>query len=212
MSDKNNIKISEPSLKRLPLYYHHLKFLNSNDVKYVSSKKIAEKINLKPIQVRKDLSITGLVGKSRLGFNVKEAIAKIEDYMGWKHKTDGILVGCGDLGSALLGYDNFENYGFNIIAGFDNNKNIVGKEIHGKKIFHINKLKDLSNRLKIKVGIICVPPKSAQKIADIMIKSGIKAIWNFAPSALIIPEDIVLHQEDMASSLTLLFKKIKNKF
>jgi|SRR6056297_372096 len=212
MSDEKNIKISEPSLKRLPLYYHHLKLLNSNDVKYVSSRKIAEKINLKPIQVRKDLSITGLVGKSRLGFNVSEAISKIENYMGWKHETDGIIVGCGDLGSALLGYGNFENYGFNIIAGFDNDQKKIGKKIHGKKIFHTKKLKDLCNRLKIKVGIICVPPESAQNIADKMINSGIKAIWNFAPAALIIPDDIVLHQEDMASSLTLLFKKIKKKF
>ncbi|TYB30847.1 MAG: redox-sensing transcriptional repressor Rex [Candidatus Mcinerneyibacterium aminivorans] len=207
MVDENIEKVSIPSLRRLPLYYHYMKILKKRKVDYVSSTKIAEKMNLTPIQVRKDLSITGVKGRARVGFNIKDALEKIEEFMGWKDKKDGILVGCGDLGSALLGYNNFKNYGFEIVAGFDVDEKITGTEIHGKRIFPIDRMENLCKRLHIKVGIICVPSKSAQKVAERMIDSGIEAIWNFAPAALEIPNDIALHQEDMAASLTILFKK-----
>ncbi len=207
MVNKKVEKVSIPSLRRLPHYYHYMKILKERKVDYVSSRKIAEKMNLTPIQVRKDLSITGVEGRARVGFNIKEALEKIEEFMGWKDKKDGILVGCGDLGSALLGYNNFENYGFEIVAGFDVDESIIGNEIHGKKIFPIEKMKNICERLHINVGIICVPSESAQNVAERMIDSGIEAIWNFAPAALEIPNDIALHQEDMAASLTILLKK-----
>lgn len=210
MVDKEVKKVSIPALRRLPLYYHYMKKMKKEGDKYVSSTQIGKKINLKAIQVRKDLSIKGLVGKARVGFNVNEAIEKIEEFMGWKNKTDAIIVGCGDLGSALMGYQNFDNYGFEIVAGFDIKNNIIGNKIHEKKVFHLEKLKDLCNRLHIEVGIICVPAEKAQFVADKMIEADIKAIWNFAPATIMVPDDISLHNEDMAASLTILLKKYKN--
>lgn len=120
-----------------------------------------------------------------------------------------LLVGVGNLGSALLSYNGFKEYGLNIIAGFDDDESKVGKEIGKKMVFHVNKLPDMIQRMGIKIGILTVPAPYAQEIADIMVKAGIRAIWNFTHVKLNVPKNVIIQHENLAASLVVLSKKLE---
>lgn len=201
--------IPEPTLRRLPIYYQYLKKLkNEGNVEFISATQIGNDLNIIPIQVRKDLEITEVVGKPKIGYRVSELIKSIEEFLGWNNITDAFLVGAGNLGSALLGYNGFKEYGLNIVAGFDDDENKVGKEINGKMIFHINKLPEMTQRMGIKIGILTVPAPFAQEVANIMIKAGIRAIWNFTHVKLNVPPHVIVQHENLAASLVVLSKKL----
>ncbi len=203
------VKYSVPVLRRLPMYHHYLAGLKGEDVQHVSATMIAEYFNLENIKVRKDLAITGAVGKPKVGFTVGLLIEKIEEYLNWNKLNQSVLVGCGNLGTALLGYDGFSNYGFEIIAAFDSDPRLIGSEVHGKSVLPLAKLPDLCHRMHIEIGIITVPPNAAQEVADLMIDGGIKGIWNFSPSGLNVPKDVIVMQQSMAGSLSVLVKKVE---
>lgn len=197
--------IQEPTLRRLPLYHS---FLSNIQTRYISCTQIAEELSLVPIQVRKDLEATGLVGKPKVGYIVSELISTIESYLGWNNQTEAFLVGVGHLGAALLGYKGFKDYGLQVIGAFDNDPNKIGKIIGGKKIFSISRLNNLVQRTKVKIGILAVPAAVAQQTADLMVAAGIEAIWNFAPVKIKVPENIIVQHENLASSLAVLSKKV----
>jgi redox-sensing transcriptional repressor len=201
--------IPEPTLRRLPIYYQYLKKLSaeSGDGR-ISSTRIGHDLTILPIQVRKDLQITEAGGKPKLGYGVRELMAAIEAFLGWNNTTDGYLVGVGNLGSALLGYQGFREYGLNVIAAFDVDERKVGTEIHGTRVLHVSKLPGLIKRTGIKIGILTVPAQSAQPLADTMIKAGIRAIWNFSPMKLKCPPHVIIQHENLASSLAVLSKKL----
>ncbi len=201
--------IPEPSLRRLPIYHHYLKRIDEEGVISISCTTMANDLHLEPIQIRKDIAITGVVGKPQIGYNVKQLIQGIENFLGWNNTTDAFLVGVGGLGSALLGYKGFEVYGLNILAGFDIDPSKVNTEIHEKRIYHIEKLPQLIKRMKIKIGIITVPAIYAQEIADIMIEAGIKALWNFSPIKIVTTGDTIILNENLAASLAVLAKKLQ---
>jgi len=210
MSPNKKIKtIPIPTIRRLPLYHHYLSERKKNGYKSVSCTDIAEHMNLASVQVRKDLAHTGIKGKPKTGYVVNELIDALEKFLGWRNLDDAIIVGCGNLGSSLLGYEGFKKYGFNIVLGFDNDKNKIGKQIHGVDIYPIELLPKITRKMRIKIGIITVTAESAQEIADLMIEGGIKAIWNFAPAALNLPENVILQQHDMAAALAVLSKKLE---
>jgi redox-sensing transcriptional repressor len=201
--------IPEPTLRRLPVYYQYLKKMRAEKgYDYVSSAQIGNDLNMLPIQVRKDLQITEAAGKPKLGYDVIELMATIENFLGWNNTADGYLVGVGNLGSALLGYQGFKDYGLNIIAAFDVDERKVGTEIHETKILHVSKLPSMIRRMGIKIGILTVPAQSAQFLADIMIKAGMRAIWNFSPVKLNAPPHVIIQHENLASSLAVLSKKL----
>ncbi len=202
--------IPEPTLRRLPLYYQYLKRVHEGQKgpEFISCTKIGNDLNILPIQVRKDLAITDAVGKPKLGYGVAELMNIIEEFLGWNNTTDAYLVGAGNLGAALLGYQGFREYGLNIVAAFDVSKDKIGTEIHGKRIFHVDKLPDMIRRMGIKIGILTVPAYSAQEMADNMVKAGIHAIWNFSPIKVIAPADVIIQNENLASSLVVLSKKL----
>jgi redox-sensing transcriptional repressor len=135
-------------------------------------------------------------------------IGIIEDFLGWNNTTDAYVVGVGNLGAALLGYGGFNECGLNIVAGFDVNEQKIDREIGGKKILNISKLPDMIKRMGIKIGILTVPASAAQEIADIMIKAGIHAIWNFSPVKIAVPSDVIVQHENLASTLGVLSKKL----
>lgn len=203
--------IPVPTLRRLPLYYNYLKEQLKKGVQYTSATNIANDLSLIPIQVRKDLSFTGIIGKPKLGYEVKELINFISNFLGWNNTKNAFLVGVGNLGEAILGYNGFKEIGVNILCGFDMDDKKIGKEINGIKILHIDKMTSLVKRMKIKIGIITVPADSAQKIADLMVSSGIKAIWNFSPIKLKVPQDVIVQSENLATSLSVLVKKLEIK-
>jgi redox-sensing transcriptional repressor len=203
--------VSVPTLRRLPVYHDYLKRLLQGKTTSVSCTQIAEALNLVPIQVRKDLQVIELEGKPRVGFQITELMRAIEDFLGWNNTADAFLVGAGNLGSALLGYRGFAEFGLNIVAGFDVHPDKIGSEVRGKKILSIKKMPDLVRRMKIRIGILTAPAEEAQNLAQMMVDAGIQAIWNFAPVRIQVPPHIIVQHENLASSLAVRSSKLKAK-
>ncbi|MCG8571429.1 MAG: redox-sensing transcriptional repressor Rex [Spirochaetes bacterium] len=208
MPDSHDIKsISIPTIRRLPVYHHYLEKLKKTGVTTVSATTIARALQQQPIQVRKDLAITGIIGKPKVGFDIDELLDAIKEVLGWKNNTDLILIGCGNLGTALIGYSGFKKYGINIVAAFDNDRRKIGRKIQDVPVLHIDKMKELCQRLHIEIGILTVSVTQAQQVADLMVDAGILAIWNFVAAALKVPEGVAVQQHDMAASLAILLNK-----
>lgn len=203
--------IPEPTLRRLPKYIDLLKRLQSTNIKYVSSNYIADKLNLDSIQVRKDLAITGIIGKPKLGFDLDELIRSLNHTLNWDNLNDAFLVGIGSLGSAIVGYRAFSSYGLNIVAAFDNDPEKVGKTVNGIEILPVTKLGEMIKRMKINIGILTVPAEDAQTIADEMAEAGISAIWNFAPTHLKVNKDVIVENAQLTQSLGVLTHKLAEK-
>lgn len=203
--------IPEPTLRRLPKYIDLLKGLQSTKVKYVSSNFIADKLNLDSIQVRKDLAITGIIGKPKLGFDLDELIRSLNHTLNWDNLNDAFLVGIGSLGSAIIGYRAFSSYGLNIVAAFDNDPEKVGKTVNGIEILPVTKLAEMIRRMKINIGILTVPAEKAQAIAEEMAEAGINAIWNFAPIHLKVGKDVIVENAQLTQSLGVLTHKLATK-
>lgn len=201
------MEISKATLIRLPQYLRILKKLRKEKVETISSTIIAEKLKLNSIQVRKDLALVSHEeGKPGIGFNVEELIKDLEKVLGLDNVSDAIIVGAGRLGQALLNYPGFEG-NFNIVMAFD----IDEEKCNGKNIFNINDIKEITKEKNIKIGIITVQKESAQQVCDLLIECGIKAIWNFAPITLNVPEDVIIKNEDLSASLMILSKKLHER-
>ncbi len=201
----------QPTIKRIPAYLAILKELELAGQITVSTTDIADRLALNPIQVRKDLSITGITGRPKIGYITTELIAGIYNFLGWHNTKDAVLVGAGALGSALLGYKGFAGYGLRITATFDSSKKLIGKTIHGRVVAPINELEDFIRQSAIRIGIITVPAEAAQDIAYQCVRAGIRGIWNFSPVKLAVPHQVVVQNEDLSSGLALLSVKISEK-
>jgi redox-sensing transcriptional repressor len=204
--------IPQPSLQRLPQYHHYLVELEAKGISRVSCSVIGQNLGLVPVQVRKDLQYTGIIGKPKTGYSVSELILAIETFLGWNNINEAFLVGVGNLGTALLGHERFTQFGLRIVAAFDTDPAKIGQWIHEKAVLSLDKLADLAPRMSIHLGIITTPAHVAQAVADEMVKGGIKAIWNFAPVKLKVPEDIIVHNEDLYNSLASLSWKLARRF
>lgn len=207
---QENLKsFPEPTVRRLPVYHHYLQKVQEEGAQFISCTQIAADLNLVPVQVRKDLEVTGLEGKPKVGYEVSALVKAIEDFLGWDQINPAILAGAGHLGNALLGYQGFKDYGLNIAAAFDGDFLKIGKLIHGKPVYSVDSMADYIKEHKTEVGIITVPAKFAQEIADIMAEAGIKAIWNFAPARITSKKpEVFIQHENLASSLAVFSKKI----
>lgn len=200
--------VAEATLRRLPLYHRHLKTLLESGVTSVSCPQIAGELALDPTQIRKDLETTGVTGRPKVGYVLADLIAHIEHFLGWDNAKEAFLVGAGSLGAALLGYMRFEEHGMSIVAAFDHDDAKVGTLIRGKHVLAIDKLPDLARRMHVYMGIITVPASGAQDVAELMVKGGIRAIWNFAPIRLRLPNHTIVHNEDLYCSLASLSQKL----
>ncbi|MEN6644977.1 MAG: redox-sensing transcriptional repressor Rex [Armatimonadia bacterium] len=198
----------EPTLRRLPSYYRFLTELAHEGRALVSCTHIAHEFGLDPTQVRKDLAVTGITGKPKVGYEVPSLIEAIKQFLGWDNVTEAFLVGAGSLGTALLGYEGFKEHGLNIIAAFDVDEGKVGQKLHGKQVLPLSKLSNLAQRMHIHLGIITTPAAAAQQVADLMVDGGIKAIWNFAPASLKVPSSVIVENQQLASSLAVLSSKL----
>ncbi|MEG1560069.1 MAG: redox-sensing transcriptional repressor Rex [Clostridia bacterium] len=194
-------KISIQTLQRMPMYLNLLKEKDKSEIVNISAGSIADELGLVEIQVRKDLASVSNGGKPKIGYIVSDLIVDIEFALGYTDVNDAVLVGAGRIGRALLSYEGFKEYGLNIVAAFDIDEKVVGTDESGKQILHIEKLKDLCERMKIRIGIITVPAFCAQVVCDMLVDAGIIAIWNFAPTYLKAHDDIMIKNENMAVSL-----------
>jgi redox-sensing transcriptional repressor len=210
--EKAYASISVQTLKRLPIYLNYLKSLDREKTKIISSPAIAKVLNLNEVQVRKDLAAIKSGGRPRTGYLLEKLITDLDTYLGYGNVNEAVIAGVGHLGRALLSYKGFDAYGLNIVVGFDTDEKVIGTDVGGKKVLHMEKMVGLCRRMHINIGVIAVPSECAQEVCNQMIEGGILAIWNFAPVKLSVPEDILVHNENMASSLAILSKHLKKKF
>ena len=200
---KNKIPAA-PSIRRLPSYLHIIRQAQSDGLEYISGTVIANELVLEPIQVRKDLAMTGIIGKPKLGYPVGELITAIEHFLGWDSAKNAILIGAGNLGTALTGYQEFKNHGLNFVAAFDNSPQKTGTRIHDVPVYSFTDLKPKLKNLNASIAVLTVPSTEAQSITDSLVDAGIKAIWNFTNVKLKVPEDVVVQREDLTSGYALL--------
>ncbi len=199
------VKISKaPSIRRMPTYLHKLVEMSRSGVDIVGAPELARYMKSNEIVVRKDLAITGATGQPGVGYKVNDLIDAIRRFLNWDNLTDAVLVGAGSLGSALLGYEGFEECGLRILCAFDANPEKIGGTVHGKPVYALGELRDFVRINQIRLGIICVPASFAQETADILVSAGIKAIWNFANVSLKLPDDVVVQREVIAGGWALL--------
>jgi redox-sensing transcriptional repressor len=203
--------VPEPTLRRLPKYYHYLKRIQEAGQEIISATQMAEDLGIHHTQVRKDLSATGSQGKPKVGHRVADLLISIEAFLNWNNFSDAFLVGAGNLGSALLGYTDFEKAGIRIVAAFDSSPAKIGKKIHGISVLPMAKFDDLAKRMHIVIGILTAPADRAQLIAEQMVKAGIQAIWNFAPITLDVPEDIIVENVELYASLAIFSRKLSER-
>lgn len=204
--------ISDQTLSRLPYYLRIIDEAKQAGKEYISAPAIAAELKLHEIQVRKDLAaVFSENGIPKKGFSVNKLLADIKDVMGTDKIKKAVLVGAGSLGSALLSYEGFSEYGMQIVAGFDRSKKKIGKTIGGKPISSIEFLSEFCRQHQIKIGIITVPADSAQEICDLLVSAGVLGILNFAPLRLTAPEQISIQNVNMAASLLMLSQHLRQQ-
>lgn len=196
-------KISKSVLKRLPVYLNYLKNMPDGSPAHISATALAGALGMGEVQVRKDLAMVSDGGRPKIGYLRESLIDDIEQFLGYDNTTDAVLIGAGKLGQALMGYKGFEEYGLNILAAFDRTPKMERTE-EGQPVYDIKKLEHFCRSHKVLMGIITVPSESAQAVCDQLIACGIKAIWNFAPLHLDVPDNILVQNENMATSLAVL--------
>jgi redox-sensing transcriptional repressor len=200
---------SLPTIKRLPSYLHVIEAAQREGREFISGTVIAEELELEPIQVRKDLAVTGIIGKPRIGFPVNELIQAINSFLSWNRIHNAILVGAGHLGTALMGYAEFPRHGLKVQAAFDPDKNKIGNTINDVPVYSLAELPQRVEEVEADIAILTVPSPHAQAVADLLINCGIKAIWNFTNVKLKVPEDVVVQKEDLSSGYAVLSVKMR---
>jgi len=189
-------------LERLIQYYRYLFGLTTQkSVKTITSAQLGTALDIDPTQVRKDFGAIGLVGISRVGYEICEVCRAIRTVFGFDRPYQAILVGAGHLGKAILNYPGFARYGLQIVAAFDKDPEVTGTEIAGLRIRHIRSLKPFLGKHDIRMAILTTPVGVSQGLADRLASSGIKAIWNFSPTRLTAPPDVLIRNQYISVGL-----------
>ncbi|MFL0246437.1 redox-sensing transcriptional repressor Rex [Candidatus Clostridium stratigraminis] len=209
--DKKKNNISMAVIKRLPKYHRYLQELLENDIDRISSKELSEKIGFTASQIRQDLNCFGDFGQQGYGYNVKDLSNEIRSILGLTKDYNTIIIGAGNIGQAIANYTRFDRLGFSLLGIFDANPKMVGLSIRDVEIKDVDNLPEFLHKNKVDIGIICVPKNSAQKVCDALVKNGVKAIWNFAPTDLEIPEDVVVENVHLSESLLTLSYLLKDR-
>jgi redox-sensing transcriptional repressor len=191
-------------VRRLPSYLYAIKRIRREGWEYISGTFIARELGLEPIQVRKDLAITGITGKPKKGYPAGELAEAIEHFLGWDSPRDAVLAGAGNLGTALMGYTEFQFRGLRIMAAFDRDPRKTGKLIHGVPVKSADTMESEIRRLGAGIAILTVPGTEAQATADILVRAGIEGIWNFTNIRLKVPDRVTVREEDLSSGYAML--------
>lgn len=206
-SSNKSVVVPEPALRRMPCYLAYLKLARKDGQKHISSTQIARDMGVDPTQVTKDLSHTSITGKTRVGYEVEPLIVELENFLGFTVIDEGYLFGAGSLGTALLHDHGLRQYGFQIVAAFDVDPAVVGQVIGGVPIYHINDFERLRDE-KVKIGVLTVPVEYAQEVTDRMVAGSIKAVWNFTPVRIKVPEGVVVQNTSLYAHLAVIFNRL----
>lgn len=205
---KETDKVPEPTLRRLPWYLSNIKLMKEKGETYVSSTQISKEINIDASQIAKDLSYVNISGRTRVGYRVDTLIDVLEDFLGFTNMHKAFLFGVGSLGGALLRDSGLNHFGLEIVAVFDVNPDLVGKEINSIPIFQTVEFEKKMLEYDINIGILTVPINIAQEITDKMVAGGIKAVWNFTPFRIRVPENIVVQNTSLYAHLAVMFNRL----
>ena len=198
MSDKG---ISLAVIQRLPRYYRYLGELLENDVVRISSKELSERMKVTASQIRQDLNNFGGFGQQGYGYNVEYLYTEIGKILGLDKSYNIIIIGAGNLGQALANYTDFERRGFNISGIFDVNPRLEGMSIRGVEIRMLDELEEHIRNNDVKIAALTIPKLKAPALAKDLVRMGIKAIWNFAPIDLNLPEEVMVENVHLSESL-----------
>ncbi|MBP5352230.1 MAG: redox-sensing transcriptional repressor Rex [Alphaproteobacteria bacterium] len=191
--------ISNKIINRLTLYHCLLKY-TFKEQRSISSFEIAELLDLDDSLVRKDIALCGVLGRKKGGYPINELQQAIEQKLGFAERKEVFIIGAGNLGTALVNYADFKDYGIDVLALFDNDSAKIGQEAGGKKILALDKLQNLIAKISIKNIILTVPPQAAQEVTDYAVKCGVQFIWNFTPVILKTPKAVTVYNENIVSS------------
>lgn len=205
---KIKTKIPEPTIRRLPWYLSNSKLLRQQGERFVSSTQLANETGIDSSQIAKDLSYVNISGRTRVGYEIDTLIEVLESSLGFINEHTAFLFGAGSLGGALLDDSGLSHFGLKIVAAFDIDPNLVGKKINGIPIYHTEDFIQKMSEYNVHIGILTVPIEIAQRTTDVMIDGGIKAIWNFTPFRIHVPENIVVQNTSLYSHLALMFNRL----
>ena len=201
-------KVPEPTLRRLPWYLSNIKLMKEKGEQYVSSTQISKEINIDASQIAKDLSYVNISGRTRVGYNIDALIEVLESFLGFTNMHKAFLFGVGSLGAALLRDSGLHHFGLEIVAAFDVNPELVGKDLNGIPIFHSDYFEAKMKEYDVNIGVLTVPINIAQEITDKMVDGGIKAVWNFTPFRIRVPENIVVQNTSLYAHLAVMFNRL----
>ena len=208
LQKKDSTKVPEPTLRRLPWYLSNVKLLRKRGERFVSSTQISKEINIDASQIAKDLSYVNISGRTRVGYEIDTLIAVLEDFLGFTNIHKAFLFGVGSLGGALLRDSGLNHFGLEIVAAFDVNPDLVGTALNGIPIYHSDDFEEKMQAYDVNIGVLTVPSEIAQKITDTMVAGGIKAVWNFTPFRIRVPEDIVVQNTSLYAHLAVMFNRL----
>ena len=201
-------KVPEPTLRRLPWYLSNIKLMKEKGEQYVSSTQISKEINIDASQIAKDLSYVNISGRTRVGYNIDALIEVLESFLGFTNMHKAFLFGVGSLGGALLRDSGLRHFGLEIVAAFDVNPELVGKDLGGIPIFHSDDFGAKMKEYDVNIGVLTVPINIAQEITNKMVDGGIKAVWNFTPFRIRVPENIVVQNTSLYAHLAVMFNRL----
>ena len=201
-------KVPEPTLRRLPWYLSNIKLKKEKGEQYVSSTQISKEINIDASQIAKDLSYVNISGRTRVGYNIDALIEVLESFLGFTNMHKAFLFGVGSLGAALLRDSGLHHFGLEIVAAFDVNPELVGKDLNGIPIFHSDDFETKMKEYDVNIGVLTVPINIAQEITNKMVDGGIKAVWNFTPFRIRVPENIVVQNTSLYAHLAVMFNRL----
>ena len=193
-----------PTIRRYPAYLRSVRARLARGESSISSASLAAELKLDPVLVRKDLAMSGVTGRPRIGYPGPELEHALVAALGWDNVSEAALVGAGSLGRALLGYRGFREQGLAITVAFDSDPALGGLVVHGVRVRPMKDLVRLVRRLSLQLGILTVPEEAAQPCADLLVAAGVRGLWNFAPVQLDVPPGVVVQNMDLAQSLAVL--------
>lgn len=200
--------VPEPTLRRLPWYLAFAKLALQQGESFLSSTRIAKSIAVDPSMVAKDLSFVKISGRTRVGYDVNELVTVLEHFLGFTDSHQAYLFGVGNLGGALMHDNGLQQFGMEIKAGFDVRQELTGTSINHIPIHHIDKFAELQQQTGIHIGILTVPVDKAQDVSDIMVKGGIKAIWNFTPYRIVVPDNVIVQNTSIYAHLAVMYNRL----
>jgi redox-sensing transcriptional repressor len=211
LTSTSNGKVPVPTLERLATYLRYLIDLEQDHVETISSAEVEEQTGVNAAQFRKDLSYFGEFGKPGVGYNVTELQSRIARILKIDQEQRVLLIGAGNLGSALVGYPGLKEHKFNVVAVFDNNYAKIGRLLWDMEILDIAKLREVNTKLRAQIAILAVPRAAAQIVTESLVEAGVHAILNFAPTVLKVPESVVVRNVSFLQELAVLSYHLKQE-